>query len=460
MSACGGKDESADRAEASTAGDISVEQIRDIARQAYIYGYPMVDNYRIQYSYFVDQQDSNYKGAWNQVHSLARVATPADTAIQTPNSDTPYSFVGADLRAEPLVLTIPPIEANRYFSVQFIDAYTYNFAYVGSRTTGNGGGTYLLAGPSWSGEKPAGIAEVIQADTDFAFAAYRTQLFDPDDLDNVKRIQAGYTVQPLSAFLGQQPPAAAAPVDFVRPLSVDEQKSSPKFFEILDFVLRYVPVLDSEKDLREKFSSIGIDADGDFNAEALSPQQRDAFQGAITDAWKDFDGLQTKIDDGTVSAGDVFGNRETLGDNYLYRMSGAVNGIYGNTKAEAMYPIFTNDAAGAPLDGANKYVYRFAPGQLPPVRAFWSLTMYGMPQSLLVANPINRYLINSPMLPDLKQDPDGGYTIYVQNESPGPDRESNWLPAPQGSFRLLERLYWPEEAALDGTWEPPKPQRV
>ncbi|WP_354524643.1 DUF1254 domain-containing protein [Mycolicibacterium sp. 624] len=439
---------------------MSVEQVREIAKQAYIYGYPMVDNYRVQYSYFVDQQDPNYKGDWNQIHNLARVATPADTAIQTPNSDTPYSFVGADLRTEPLVLTIPPIEASRYFSVQFIDAYTYNFAYAGSRTTGNGGGKYLLAGPSWRGEKPAGIAEVIKSDTDFAFAAYRTQLFAPDDIDNVKAIQAGYTVQPLSAFLGEQPPAAAPKVDFVTPLSVDEQKSSPKFFEELNFVLKYVPVLDSEKDLRAKFASIGIGSDGDFNVEKLSPQQRDAFQGAITDAWKGFDGLQTKINDGTVSSGDLFGNREILGDNYLYRMSGAVNGIYGNTKAEAMYPIFDADATGAPLDGANSYTFRFAPGQLPPVRSFWSLTMYRMPQSLLVANPINRYLINSPMLPSLKQDPDGGYTIYIQNASPGPDKESNWLPAPEGPFRVVERLYWPEEAALNGTWQTPKPEKV
>jgi hypothetical protein len=437
-----------------------MEQVREIAKQAYIYGFPMVDNYRIQHSYFVDQASPQYVGGWNEIHSNARVYTPADTTVQTPNSDTPYSTVGADLRAEPLVLTVPPIETGRYFSIQFIDAYTYNFAYVGSRTTGNGGGKFLLAGPGWTGDKPAGVTEVLHTDSDFVFALYRTQLFGPDDIDNVKAIQAGYTVQPLSAFLGQQPPAAAPKVDFATPLSVDEQKSSLKFFEELDFVLKYVPVLDSEKDLRAKFASIGIGSDGDFNAEKLSPQQRDAFQGAITDAWKEFGGLQAKVDDGKVTAGDLFGSRVMLGDNYLYRMSGAVNGIYGNTKAEAMYPIFPNDAAGAPLNGANEYVYRFAPGQLPPVHAFWSLTMYRMPQSLLVANPINRYLINSPMLPNLKQDPDGGYTIYVQQQSPGPDKESNWLPAPEGAFRLVERLYWPEEAALNGTWQAPKPQKV
>ncbi|WP_135459770.1 DUF1254 domain-containing protein [Mycobacterium sp. DL99] len=454
MAGCSGDDGSDDR------GEVSLEQIREIAKQAYIYGYPMVDNYRIQHSYFVNHTSPQYVGGWNETHSDSRVYTPADTTVQTPNSDTPYSMLGADLRAEPLVLTVPPIEKDRYFSIQFIDAYTYNFAYAGSRTTGNGGGKFLLAGPGWTGEKPAGVDEVLHADSDFVLAVYRTQLFGPDDINNVKAIQAGYTVQPLSGFLKQQPPAAAPKVDFVAPLSIDEQKGSPKFFEELNFVLKYVPVLDSEKDLRAKFASIGIGSDGDFNAEKLSPQQRDAFQGAITDAWKEFDGLQAKVADGKVTSGDLFGTREILGDNYLYRMAGAVIGIYGNTKAEAMYPIFATDSTGAPLDGANNYTYRFAPGQLPPVKAFWSLTMYRMPQSLLVANPINRYLINSPMLPSLKADPDGGYTIYIQNQSPGPDKESNWLPSSEGAFQVVERLYWPEEAALNGTWQAPKPEKV
>jgi hypothetical protein len=139
-------------------------------------------------------------------------------------------------------------------------------------------------------------------------------------------------------------------------------------------------------------------------------------------------------------------------------MAGAINGIYGNDAAEAMYPIFRKDSAGAMLDGADKYVYRFAPGQLPPVKGFWSITMYRLPQSLLVANPINRYLINAPMLPELKKDADGGYTFYIQKESPGADKESNWLPAPDGPFVLIERLYWPEQSALDGTWKAPLPQ--
>jgi hypothetical protein len=446
---------------ATASGSVTPAQARAIAKDAYVYGFPMVDNYRIQYSYFVDQQNPEYKGSWNQIHNVARVATPADTAIQTPNSDTPYSFVGADLRAEPLVLTVPPIEAGRYYSVQFIDAYTYNFAYVGSRTTGNGGGKYLLAGPGWHGNKPDGINEVINSDTDFAFAAYRTQLFNPEDLDNVKAIQAGYQVQPLSTFLNQPAPTAPPPIDFPKPLTPDQEKTSPQFFNILNFALRYAPTVPSEKDLRTRFAAIGIGPDGTFNADTMTPEMRTAIEGGMADAWAELTALQKdKINTGQVSSGDLFGTREMLGDNYLYRMAGAVLGIYGNTKAEAMYPIFNNDSTGAPLTGANNYTYRFPPGQLPPVNAFWSLTMYGLPNMLLVANPINRYLINSPMLNSLAKDPDGGITLYIQNQSPGPDKESNWLPAPQGPFSLVERLYWPKPEALNGQWKPPKPQKV
>ena len=134
----------------------ATHEARAIAKEAYIYGFPMVDSYRVQYAYFVNKQDPEYKGDWNQVHSVARVYTPADTAVQTPNSDTPYSALGADLRAEPVVLTVPPIEPHRYYSLQFVDGYTANFAYVGSRTTGNSGGKYLLTGPNWTGDKPDG----------------------------------------------------------------------------------------------------------------------------------------------------------------------------------------------------------------------------------------------------------------------------------------------------------------
>ena len=451
------------RAELSSAPNAGVtpEQARAISREAYIYGFPMVDSYRVQYSYFADRNNPEYKGDWNQIHNTARVATPADTALQTPNSDTPYSFLGADLRAEPLVLTVPPIDNDRFYSLQFIDGYTYNFDYVGTRTTGNGGGNYLLAGPSWTGEKPAGIDQVIRSDTELDFVLYRTQLFGPDDLDNVTKIQSGYQVQPLSAFLNQPAPPPAPSVDWIAPLSAEEQKTSPKFFEVLNFALRFAPALPSEKDLRDRFATLGIAADGIFNAEKLSPEMRSAVEAGMADAWAEFATFKKdKIDTGQVTSGQVFGTREQLGDNYLYRMAGAVLGIYGNSSTEAMYPVLSTDSDGAPLNGAHDYTLRFAPGQLPPVNAFWSVTMYKLPESLLVDNPINRYLINSPMLPNLAKDPDGGLTIYIQNSSPGPEKEPNWLPSPAGPFTLYMRLYSPKPEALDGQWKAPKPVRV
>jgi hypothetical protein len=437
------------------------EQVRAIAKDAYIYGFPMVDNHRVMYSYFVDNDDSEYKGGWNEIHNTARVYTPADTAIQTPNSDTPYSAVGADLRTEPLVLTVPPIEQHRYYSLQFVDGYTANFAYVGSRTTGNSGGKYLLAGPNWTDEKPAGIDQVIVSDTELAFVLYRTQLFGPDDLDNVKTIQAGYRVQPLSAYLNEPAPAPAPPIDFVPPLTPEQQKTSPQFFEILNFVLRFAPTPPSERELRARFATIGIGPDGAFDADTLTPEMRSAIEGGIADAWAEFDAVKKdKVDTGQVSSADFFGTAADLKGNYLYRMAGAALGIYGNTAAEAIYPVSFSDSTGAPLTGANNYTYRFPPGQLPPVNAFWSLTMYELPKSLLVANPINRYLVNSPMLPGLVKDPDDGYTIFIQHHSPGAEQQANWLPAPPGPFVVVLRLYCPKPEALSGQWTAPEPVKV
>ncbi|MGV0645801.1 DUF1254 domain-containing protein [Mycolicibacterium sp. XJ2546] len=443
------------------AAPVSPEQARAIAKEAYIYGFPLVDSCRIQYSYFVDRQDPEYRGGFNEVHSEARLFTPEDKAVQTPNADTPYSMLGVDLRTEPLVLTVPRIEQDRYYSLQFIDGYTYNVAYIGSRTTGNDGGKYLLTGPDWDGPKPEGIDEVIRFDTQLGSVIYRTQLFGPADLPNVEEIQAGYTATPLSAYLNQPAPEPAPPIDFVPPLRPDQQRTSPQFFEILGFTLRSMPTLPEEKELRERFASIGIGPDGDFEADKLSAQMRSAVQAGMADAWVELDTLtKDKIETGEVGSAQFFGTAADLNGNYLYRMAGAVYGIFGNTAAEAVYPGLAVDATGAPLTGANDYVVKLPAGQLPPVNAFWSVTMYEMPQSLLVNNPIQRYLINSEMLPGLVPDPDGGYTVYVQNASPGLAREANWLPAPKGPFQMVMRLYWPKPDALNGTWKPPQVVKV
>ena len=441
------------------AADITPAEARAIAKEAYIYGYPMVDGYRIQYAYCVDRENPEFKAPWNQLCNIPRVFTPEDKAVQTPNSDTPYSMIGLDLRTEPLVLTAPPIEKERYFSIQLIDAYTHNFAYIGSRATGNDGGRFLIAGPDWTGETPKGVTQVIRSETELMLAVYRTQLFNPGDLDNVRKVQAGYHVQPLSAFLGQPAPEAAPAIDFIQPLTPETQKTSPGFFNVLNFILQFCPTVPSEKDLMARFATIGVGAGKTFDADRLPPEMKTAIEQGMADAWADFADLKKRVDAGEVTSGDLFGTREYLKNNYLYRMAAAVLGIFGNSKQEAMYPMYGVDADGQKLDGANRYLLRFAPGQLPPVNAFWSLTMYQMPESLLVANPLNRYLINSPMLPQLQKDPDGGLTILIQSESPGADQESNWLPAPQGPFFMAMRLYWPKPEASDGQWTAP-PVRI
>jgi hypothetical protein len=443
------------------AASVSPAEARAIAREAYIYGYPMVDNYRIQYSYFVDTKDPEYKAPYNQLFNIPRVFTPEDKAIQTPNSDTPYSWIGLDLRTEPIVFTVPPIEQKRYWSLQLIDLYTFNFDYLGTRTTGNSGGSFMIAGPDWKGEKPKGITKVIRSETSIASAQFRTQLFNPDDLDNVIRIQKQYIVQPLSAFLGKAAPKSAPPIDFMKPLSSEMQKTSLNFYRELNFLLQFAqPTHPSETALMSRFAKIGVGAGRSFDPDGLSPGIRKAIQDGMADGWSQFAAVKQRVEKGEVTSGDLLGTRAHLKNNYAYRMTGAVLGIYGNSKEEAMYPAYYVDGTGQKLDGANRYTLRFPPGQLPPVNAFWSMTMYDQPASLLVANPIDRYLLNSTMLPQFKRDTDGGLTLLIQNESPGKDKEANWLPAPKGPFSVIMRLYLPKQEALEGKWTAPPLKRV
>ena len=296
---------------------------------------------------------------------------------------------------------------------------------------------------------------MFRTETELILAVYRTQLFNQDDLENVKAIQAGYKVQPLSAFLGQPAPEAAPVIGFIKPLSRKEIRESPKIFEHLNFVWQFCPTHPSEQELMARFAKLNIGAGKAFNWDAFSPEIKAAIGQGIADAWGAFAGFKERVNVGEIGSGDVFGTREHLKNNYLYRMAAAVLGIWGNSAEEAIYPSYYVDAEGQPLDGAHRYTMHFAKGQLPPVNAFWSMTMYELPASLLVANRLNRYLLNSPMLPQFTTDADGGITLYFQHESPGADKEANWLPAPKGPFSVVLRLYWPGQAALDGTWTPP-----
>ena len=429
-----------------------------------LYGFPLIMNYGVVYEYFLDKDSPQYKAPINEVYNTARVYTPKDTAVVTPNSDTPYSFVGMDLRAEPYVLTMPAIEKKRYYSAQLIDLYTFNYGYAGSRTTGNDGGNFLIAGPGWKGEKPEGIAKVFRCETDFSMALIRTQLFNPADLENVKKIQAGYKGQPLSAFLKKPAPPAAPEIKWPK---IDKKLAEADPFAYLNFTLQFCPPVgpaEVEKPLRAKFAGIGIEAGKPFPLDTLTAGQKAELEMGIKAAVEKIKqrvATVGKDENGWRVATKAFGDRAMYKGDWTLRAAAAMAGIYGNDATEAMYPFLATDSDGKEPDcSKNRYTLTFPKGQLPPARAFWSVTMYDAKNRLLVENPINRYLINSPMLPDLKTNADGSLTIYMQKDSPGKDKESNWLPAPDGPIFVVMRLYWPEEAALKGEWKPPAVQRV
>ncbi len=439
--------------------EVTEAQARAIGRDAYVYGLPMVDTYRVMYAYSVDKDNPQYKGPFNSVLNIARVFTPDDTAFVTPNSDTPYTFSGLDLRTEPVVVTVPKMEKNRYFVFQLMDLYTFNFAYIGSRTTGNDGGNYMFAGPGWKGATPKGITKVIHSETSLVNIVGRTQLFNPDDLDNVKKIQAGYKLQPLSTFEGTPAPPQAPAVNWIKPIPPSEERTSLAFFNELAFLLQFAqPPHPSEVALRKRFAEVGIEPGKPFDASTLSPALQAALKQGMLDGQKAIDERRASLHGKTDQ---LFGDRAFLKNDYVARATGTQVGIGANSRDEALYPILDHDAQGQTLDGSkHKYTLRFAKGQQPPVNAFWSITMYDLPQQLLVKNPINRYLINSPMLPNMRTDPDGGITLYIQADSPGKDKESNWLPAPKGPFVTFMRYYWPKPALLDGQWKTPAIQRA
>ena len=438
---------------------------KDIAEAGFIYGLPIVMNYGVMYEYAVDRNSGQFKAPFNQIKNEPNVYTYKDTAIVTPNSDTPYSLLFMDLRAEPIVLSVPAVDPKRYYSVMLCDGNTYNYGYIGSRTTGSEPGDYMVAGPDWKGATPPGIKKVFRSSTQFSAGAYRTQLFNPDDLDNVRKVQAGYKVQTLSAYLKQPSPAAAA-IDFPK---IDKELVKTNFFEYLDFALQFAPAQENEKEIRAQLARIGIGPDKTFNFKDLPLEQKleiglgmkegdRKVDEAVANAGKDINGWR-------VSA--LAGDSAFFNGDWLKRALAAKAGIYANDAAEATYPFTRTDSDDQTLDGSkHNYTLTFAAGQFPPVNAFWSVTMYYGKTQLLIKNPINRYLINSPMLPELKKNPDGSLTIYIQNKSPGADNEASWLPAPDGPIYLMMRLYWPktEPPSIlpvgEGTWQPPAVKRV
>jgi hypothetical protein len=460
------KPESTETQEKETANvqGLTPAEAKTIAKEAYVYGFPMVMNYKTMYMYVVNEKSPEYKGLFNYLGCEARVYTPDDKAVVTPNSDTPYCMFWVDLRPEPVVISVPEMEPKRFYHLQLIDLYTHNFAYIGTLTTGNDAGKYLIAGPNWQGQKPEGVSAVINCETYLFFVVIRTQLFNPEDIDNVKKIQEAYHLQSLSAYLGQKAPPAAPEIDF--PQWQEDRQFNAGFFDFFDFMLTLVKPVAEEKGLFDRFAKIGLGTDAKFDINTFSPEIAKALEQGVKAGFKEMEAFIERESKDPLASAKIFGTREFLTESaaknynapnfFVMRSVAAHMGLYGNSGAEAIYPTYLVDGDGKPLNASeNIYTLTFKEGKLPPIKAFWSLSMYDGQTQLFIHNPLNRYLLNSTMMDQFKKETDGSITFYIQKESPGKDKEANWLPAPDGPLYMVLRLYGPKPDALEGKWVPP-----
>jgi len=443
---------------------ISPEQAKQIAKEAYLYGYPLVMNYKTLYAYTLNKSSPEYKGEFNVKSCEARVYTPEDKAIVTPNSDTPYCIFWSDISHEPVVFSVPEMEADRYYSIQFIDLFSHNFAYVGTIATGNKAGKYLIAPMDWKEAKPDGIKDIIYCESDLFLTIVRTQLMDENDLDRVKTIQDAYQVQLLSEYLGKESNYKEPAIDW--PVWNEGDQFTEASFKYVNIVLSLTQVIQLENPLREKFAKLGIGTPEPFDFESFKPEIQEAIKAGVKEGFTEIEAFVKENATDPLSSTKMFGTRSFLNqsakENYdfnnmfLPRAVAADRGLYGNSAAEAIYPMYFVDGEGKPLNAAeNNYRITFDKDKFPPVHAFWSLTMYDGKTQLLIDNPIDRYLINSPMMEDFVINEDGSLTIHIQKESPGAGLEANWLPAPDGPFYCVLRLYGPKESAVNGEWVNP-----
>jgi hypothetical protein len=357
------------------------------------------------------------------------------------------------------------MEPERFYHFQFVDLFTHNFAYVGTLTSGNGAGAYLIAGPSWGGAKPEGVDGIVRSETGLVFCVTRTQLFGPDDLENVKDLQSRYDLKPLGEFLGGEAAAESPMPDF--PQWAEGAQFDERFFGYFDFMLELLEApLPAERALWKRLARLGLGADHTFDYGALSPEIQNALKAGVEAGLEEIENFVKEIGNDPLASAKIFGTREFLqesakqnfgqDDHYLIRAAAAHLGLYGNSGHEAIYPTYLADAGGRPYDASsNRYTLAFEAGKLPPVKAFWSLTMYEGRTQLFVPNPLDRYLLNSTMMDQFTTEADGSLVLHIARQSPGGDLDGNWLPAPDGPFYLVLRLYGPEPEALSGAWVPP-----
>jgi hypothetical protein len=460
--------------EPSTVLDIKMAQLsssnktEDIATLAYIWGFPLVTMER-QFNFMTSPNvpPGPGRGPANTVSCARELVNASFTDVVSPNTDTLYCQTQFDLKYEPVVLVVPPI-ADRYYSFEFLDAYTNDYAYLGTRETGSTGGTYLIAGPDWDGQVPEGMTK-IWSPTNLAWFINRILVKGPADVPNVNAIQDQISVKPLSEFQGNTTTplssttttittaaAATTQTNASKEVPIGPQPTliAPTGIKIYDEISQAMignPLNPPDPGLVTKLASIGI-GPGKMPSTEANDTIKAALNTGITEGQKMID---TQVANFGTNVNGWLVNAQTgvYGTDYLFRAAVTQFGLGANIAQEALYPSTFTDSEGRSLNGTNNYVIHFNPGQTPPVDGFWSISMYNN-KSLFVDNPLNRYSI-SKYTEGLKNNTDGSLDIYIQNANPGADKESNWLPAPQGSFNLILRTYLPQPQILNGTYQYP-----
>lgn len=426
-----------------------------IGVQAYIYGLAPVIMQRTE-DIFTSTPGPAHAPV-NQFGCVTHLATPEDTIIVTPNTDTLYSSAWIELGKEPIILHTPDT-GGRYYVMQIMDAYTNTFASVGRRTTGTGEGNYAIVRPGWKGSLPGGIKE-IRSPTDTVWIAGRVLVNDEADLPEAVELQSQFTLTPLSR-LGQPAgsPLNQTLADFKKYTPSSEAQDPLMYFEDLRVALLNNPPPEGEAALMATFDRIGLRSNDTPYGNDMDPDVRDGLIRAIPDgeqiikeAWANVPGK--KINGWTFST-DI----GTYGYDYLTRAAVAEGGLAANLPQEAVYPKAQTDSDGTPLNGGSNYMMHFSQGNFPPVDAFWSVTVYNASTYMLVSNPISRYAIGD-RTPGLQYNPDGSLDMYIQREAPE-GKESNWLPTPEGNFYLILRMYQPKQEVLDGSYQIPPVRKI
>jgi hypothetical protein len=438
----------------------SDQQMRNLAAEAYIYGYPLVlmDLTRQVMTNVAKLGDETAPS--NQLCNIRKFPEPTDNAVVSPNADTLYTFSFLDLAREPIILSVPEM-GGRYYLMQMLDAWTNVFAAPGTRSTGSGKRDFAITGPSWRETLPSGVHQ-IKSPTNMVWLIGRAQTNGKNDYAAVHAIQDQYRMVPLSAFGKEYAPPESGAVDpsvdmQTPPVNQVNSLDAADFFNRLNALMAQNCPAPGDAEAIKRFATIGIAPGKPFDLQDLDESNAQQIVGGVRHAQAKIFSEARKQRGKVVNGWEFMTDVGDYGTNYLWRAIVALVGLGANLPEDAVYPRAITDGNGNLLTGENQYEIHFQKGQMPPVNAFWSITLYN-DRHFFVPNPIQRYAIGD--RDKLKFNNDGSLTIYIQRESPGKEQESNWLPAPAGSFSLFMRLYWPKNEIINGSWKPPKIERM